>query len=168
MRTEICFTLANEEETQRLGQCLAASHEAWQKCILLLDGELGAGKTTLVRALVRALPGGEGAEVSSPSFNLCNIYPTQPQIAHFDLYRLEDTGPDESLFEWLEHPGTTVIVEWARFVPKEDLPPDVVTLHIEHTNSGRAVRMTLTGRAHDNKEALCSALAAFNPGPCPQ
>jgi len=64
---------------------------------LLLSGALGAGKTTLVRGLVSALPGAELAEVSSPSFNIVNIYPTTPQVAHFDLYRVVGSAPEELL-----------------------------------------------------------------------
>lgn len=133
---------------------------------MLLDGELGAGKTTLVRSLVRELPGGTSAEVSSPSFNICNIYPTHPQVVHFDLYRLEETGPDESLFEWLEHPETTVIIEWARFIHPCDLPSDRITLHLEQTPAGRVLHLDLQGRATDHQDTLCAALAPYHPTPC--
>ncbi len=59
---------------------------------LYLRGTLGSGKTTLTRGLVAALPGGEDAEVASPSFTLCNIYPTRPALLHADLYRMGDNG----------------------------------------------------------------------------
>ena len=67
-----------------------------------MEGELGAGKTTLVRGLVEALPGGQDAEVASPSFNLVNLYPTQPETAHVDLYRCEGAPLDDSCWKCLQ------------------------------------------------------------------
>ena len=51
---------------------------------ILFYGDLGSGKTTFTRGLIEALPGGENAEVSSPSFTLCNSYPTTPSVIHCD------------------------------------------------------------------------------------
>ncbi|MFO7716934.1 MAG: tRNA (adenosine(37)-N6)-threonylcarbamoyltransferase complex ATPase subunit type 1 TsaE [Desulfohalobium sp.] len=166
MPSQFTCTLPDEAATQSLGRCLARCQSSWQGCVMLLDGELGAGKTTLVRALVRELPGGTSAEVSSPSFNICNIYPTRPQVVHFDLYRLEETGPDESLFEWLEQPDTALIIEWARFMHYGDLPHDLITLHIEQTPAGRVVHIGLQGRAEHHQETICAALAHCRPTPC--
>ena len=70
---------------------------------LLLRGPLGSGKTTLTRALVEALPGGDQAEVASPSFTLCNYYPTTPPVMHCDLYRSPGSLPDE-IAEGLDKP----------------------------------------------------------------
>jgi len=92
--------------------------------LLLLDGDLGAGKTTLVRFLVSSLPGGEQAEVSSPSFNILNIYPTQPEVAHFDLYRLQ--GPPEDFWaDILEDENRLRIVEWAKYLNPAQYPNHV-------------------------------------------
>lgn len=70
------IVLRNREETRRMGQWLAAHLPDSGVRALLLRGPLGSGKTTLTSALVQALPGGDAAEVSSPSFTLCNHYPT--------------------------------------------------------------------------------------------
>lgn len=75
--------------------------------VLLLEGALGAGKTTLVREILRAL-GFEGP-VRSPTFNLIHQYDTNPAVAHVDLYRLQDArnlGLEDLLGSML------LIIEW--------------------------------------------------------
>ncbi len=67
--------------------------------VLQLTGDLGAGKTTFVRGFVRALPGGDGVVVQSPTFALARSYPTTPPVHHLDLYRLQDTGTADSVVE---------------------------------------------------------------------
>lgn len=69
---------------------------------LYLYGSLGAGKTTFTRAFVSAFAGAEEAEVASPSFTICNEYPTHPEIFHADLYRLpENIALPEELHDML-------------------------------------------------------------------
>ena len=58
--------------------------------VVLLEGALGAGKTTFVRGFVRALPGGRDVVVQSPTFALARRYATTPPVRHLDLYRLHD------------------------------------------------------------------------------
>jgi tRNA threonylcarbamoyl adenosine modification protein YjeE len=58
--------------------------------VLTLQGTLGAGKTTFVRSLVAALPGGVDVVVQSPTFALLRTYATTPAVHHMDLYRLVD------------------------------------------------------------------------------
>jgi len=84
--------------------------------IVFLRGELGAGKTTFVRMFVENLPGGCNAEVSSPSFNLYNIYPTRPEVIHIDLYRCVDL--EEEVLEYLSREDVWVFVEWCDRLPE--------------------------------------------------
>jgi tRNA threonylcarbamoyladenosine biosynthesis protein TsaE len=101
-------TLQSESDTGRLAEVLARSIGGGQ--VIGLRGDLGAGKTTLVRLLVGAL-GGQEKDVSSPSFTLENEYPVAADrvVQHWDLYRLQVLPP-----ELLEPPAPTVIriVEW--------------------------------------------------------
>lgn len=91
--------------TQAFARDLAATWRAGE--VVLIDGPLGVGKTTLVRALLRAL--GWDGEVRSPTFNLIHVYEVQPPVAHCDLYRVESArglGLEEYLDDHL------VLIEW--------------------------------------------------------
>ena len=76
--------LADEAATRALGARLAALWHAGDT--VLLDGPLGAGKTTLVRGVLEAL--GHGGPVRSPTFNLVQTFDTHPPVMHADLYRV--------------------------------------------------------------------------------
>ncbi|WP_288907514.1 tRNA (adenosine(37)-N6)-threonylcarbamoyltransferase complex ATPase subunit type 1 TsaE [uncultured Desulfovibrio sp.] len=88
-------TLHSLADTRRLGRLLAAGLRELGPVALLLRGPLGSGKTTLTAALTAALPGGDLAEVGSPSFTICNYYPTTPPVLHADLYRSPGSPPEE-------------------------------------------------------------------------
>ncbi len=134
--------------TKQLGQYLADILPTCQPMpALLLDGELGAGKTTLTRELVLHLPGGEQAEISSPTFTLVNIYPTCPQVAHFDLYRLEHSGFDQDLEDILFDASFLVIMEWSCFLPDFLLPENRLHLHFTTAGNSRQVRCKASGRS---------------------
>lgn len=123
------FTLPTLEHTQGLARCFAqcgAATNAWP--VLLMQGQLGAGKTTFVRALVLALPGGVQAEVSSPSFTLLHLYPTTPEMGHFDLYRNEGLGFGPDLEEILLDPHHFCVVEWAQYLPQTSWPDEYIFL----------------------------------------
>ncbi len=97
------LVLSTPEETMRMGGILGRVLASSPQVSLLMYGNLGAGKTTMVRGLAASLPGGEQAEVASPSFNIYNLYPTRPEIAHVDLYRLEEMGSDDDLLDFFFH-----------------------------------------------------------------
>ncbi len=134
------FTLNNKEQTCTLAQCLV-------HCLLglksyptvLLKGELGAGKTALIREIVRTLPGGDVAEISSPSFNLVNHYPTLPPVSHFDLYRLEQTGLDPDLEEEILSEDRLILVEWGNHLPEHLHPENSLQLALNICPPGREI-----------------------------
>ncbi len=129
--SEIRLSLRSLDDTRRFGQALALSMTRVQPGALLLYGDLGAGKTTLTRAIVEALPGGGLAEISSPSFTICNIYCTAPVVHHFDLYRLEPGTSDEALGESLDDLAVLTIVEWPDRMAKRDQPDDGLVCRLE-------------------------------------
>lgn len=128
--------LADESATEILGQDLAAALRAGD--VLALNGDLGAGKTTLARALVRALADDQQLEVPSPTFTLVQAYDTRIPIQHFDLYRLAAPDElDELGFEEAISLGA-VIVEWPDKAGNR-LPADAIMIDIAHDGPGRSV-----------------------------
>ena len=101
--------------------------------VLALEGELGAGKTTFVRALVEAL-GGAANAVSSPTFMLLNVYATpRMPVFHLDAYRVGGADDFEAIgFDELLAQRGLVIVEWASRV-RDLLPPKRLDIGIEST-----------------------------------
>lgn len=100
--------------------------------VVLLRGDMGAGKTTLVRALARGLGVARPERVCSPTYTICMIHPGQVSLAHVDLFRLGEDGPvGSAAFEalGLEHdelpgPDTVLAVEWSEMwsdPPKQHL-----------------------------------------------
>jgi tRNA threonylcarbamoyladenosine biosynthesis protein TsaE len=134
--------LENEAATARLG--VAIAHELRPGEAVCLSGPLGAGKSTLARALVRALTAPD-EDVPSPTFTLAQFYDGKGlKIAHFDLYRLTD--PDEAyeigLDEALDE-GAAVI-EWPERLAGR-LPPDRLDVEIAIVGLGRVARLTPHG-----------------------
>jgi tRNA threonylcarbamoyladenosine biosynthesis protein TsaE len=150
--------LPDEAATLALGRALALALPARAPYpVLLLDGGLGAGKTTLVRGLVEALPGGHEAEVASPSFNIVNYYPTTPPVAHFDLYRLEGLPPGEDFHDALDDPGLFLVAEWAQYLPPAHRPAESLFLSLRPVDTGREARLAAIGPA---AQAFLDALVA--------
>jgi tRNA threonylcarbamoyladenosine biosynthesis protein TsaE len=138
--------LNDTQATENLGLLLARSLPPDAGGLaLLMEGQLGCGKTTFTRGFVHALPGGNLAEVSSPSFTIVNYYPTKPPVAHFDLYRLEGAGPEEELLESLSSGDLLVIVEWAEYLAHEYWPQEYLHLCWRIPDKGREVRMEAKG-----------------------
>jgi tRNA threonylcarbamoyladenosine biosynthesis protein TsaE len=109
------FHLPDDAATAALGAGLAA--ELTPGDVVLLQGPLGAGKTALARAMLRALAGDEDLEVPSPSFALVQPYTIGARsVLHADLYRLAD-GREVAELGLLEDPDSIVLVEWPERAP---------------------------------------------------
>ncbi|GAB5468584.1 MAG: hypothetical protein Kilf2KO_16140 [Rhodospirillales bacterium] len=134
------FHLPDPEATQRLAEAMAPLLRPGD--VLLLAGKLGAGKSSFARALIRALPGQDGAErsdeeVPSPTFTLVQIYERRPApVWHLDLYRLSQP---EEIYElgWEEALGEAILlVEWPERLGF--LQPDAaLTLDLQSEGVGR-------------------------------
>lgn len=135
--------LADEAATERLGAALAARLRP--RDVVALEGGLGAGKTTLARAILRAAAHDPELIVPSPTFTLVEIYET-PGASwwHFDLYRLEQP---EQVFElgWEEARAEGVaLVEWPERLGAL-LPRERLTVRLAIEGEGR--RATLEGES---------------------
>ncbi len=133
-------------ETSAPGETEAIGEELGRRLrkgdLVLLKGELGAGKTTFVRGMARGT--GSSAAVASPTFQLVRIYPGKLQLAHVDLYRIEngtelaDVGLDE-----LADDGA-VVVEWGDRIEV----PDAALIEIEHLGGDRRLIRTKRDLRH--------------------
>lgn len=133
--------LADEAATRALGVWLAGRLRTQAGGVLYLEGDLGAGKTTLARALLREL-GVEGV-IRSPTYTLVEPYETGGRrILHLDLYRLNDPLELENLGLADDPPATTLwLVEWpARAAGL--LPPADMTIRLALDGAGRRAELS--------------------------
>ncbi|UEX90736.1 tRNA (adenosine(37)-N6)-threonylcarbamoyltransferase complex ATPase subunit type 1 TsaE [Staphylococcus ratti] len=121
--------------------------------VILLEGDLGAGKTTLSQMVGRAL--GVTRTINSPTFNIIKSYQgTHLAFHHMDCYRLEDSDEDLGFDEYFEDEAVTMI-EWSQFI--QDFLPEVflkLTIHVED-NHARTIQIDASGAHYVQiKEAL--------------
>ena len=120
--------------------------------VVCLEGGLGAGKTLFVQSMARTL--GVQGEVTSPTFNLMNIYEGFCPTVHFDLYRLttEEELEDIGFYEYTDFPEGIVLIEWAEKFP-EALPENYVKIEIEKIKDARNMRrvnFSCVGEEHED------------------
>jgi tRNA threonylcarbamoyladenosine biosynthesis protein TsaE len=130
----IALTLASPAQTRKLARALAVRLRP--PALITVEGDLGAGKTTLVREVLRAR-GVRGA-ITSPSFTLAQSYHGRDGelLHHLDLYRLS-RGADADLFAWDDYLGPDAItfVEWP-VAGSDALPSAGLRIELEHRTPG--------------------------------
>ena len=143
MPTTVSFGLMNEAALRRFAETVAFIVRPGDT--ITLHGDLGAGKTTFARALIRAVLGDAEAEVPSPTFTLVQTYDAgRMSIAHFDLYRLTDAceidelGLDDALARGI------ALVEWPERAAGR-LPADRLEIHIGEAAGPDERAISLTG-----------------------
>ena len=158
-------TLADPDATERLGAALGSL--LFPGSVVALDGELGAGKTHLVRGICAGLGVANLAVVNSPTFVLIQEYCGRLPVFHFDAYRL--TSPREfaelGVEEYFSAAGVCCI-EWASRVA-EFLPADRLSVRLEHAGSGRVARLSAPAGRHAGLLFLPARLTATLPPPLP-
>ena len=138
--------LPDADATARLGQRMAQLVQPGD--VLLLEGQIGAGKTHFARSLIQtrlaALDRRE--DIPSPTFTLVQVYDAAPEIWHADLYRL--THPDEAIELGLEEAFDTAIclIEWPDRLA-ELAPRKALTLRFELADAGASRLVTFLGDA---------------------
>lgn len=137
------FDLTDSAHTDRLGEALARSRPP--QAVMYLQGDLGAGKSTLARALLREL-GVQGA-IRSPTYTLVERYPLADggEAWHLDLYRIAD--PEELEYLGLDSGEVTLwLVEWAER-GRGGLPAPDLAVQLEWNGSGRRAQLTAASEA---------------------
>jgi tRNA threonylcarbamoyladenosine biosynthesis protein TsaE len=147
--------LADENATQLLGIELAAVCGAG--AVIYFYGDLGAGKTTLIRGFLRGL--GFAGRVKSPTYTLVEPYEIDTQkIFHFDLYRVQNSRELE-FFGWQDYfiPQAICLVEWPQNAG-ELLPCPDVSCYIMSSSTGRQIRLEASSpHGHQILERLALA-----------
>ncbi len=133
------FETASEDETIELGRRIAS--ELPSRAVILLIGNLGAGKTTLAKGIVEGLGAVAADEVSSPTFTLIHEY--SPRVCHIDLYRLETAAEVATLgLDELFDRDAVVLIEWGERFP-EIMPEDRIEIRLEpRGDQGREILVT--------------------------
>ena len=147
----------SEKQTQRLGFALGACLREGD--VVLLQGEMGAGKSVLTRAAARGL-GVEGP-VPSPTFTILNIHDGRAmKLYHFDLYRLEgeDALYEMGLDEFIPARDGASLIEWPQMAA-EAMPSDHLAIDIRYANDGLAREITLTPMGALDKKRIDEILS---------
>lgn len=136
------FFLENEELTKKLGRQIGSS--LFPGAVICLNGDLGAGKTTMTKSIAQML--GIEEDITSPTFTIVNEY-TDGKIPlyHFDVYRI---GSSEEMYdigfeEYIDSMGICII-EWSNII-EDILPKERLELFISYEKEGRLARVTPYG-----------------------
>jgi len=144
----------SEQQQEAIGSALAT--ECPRGFIIYLQGDLGAGKTTLVRGFMRGL--GYDGSVKSPTYTLMEPYRIgEASYCHIDLYRLADAGELEYLgLRDLLDEGATLLVEWPERGQGELPLPDLL-IRIEHLQQGR--NLEFLAKTERGEQLMSGAIA---------
>lgn len=131
------YSTQSAEDTIAYGRTLAEHLKPGD--VICLFGDLGAGKTTLIKGIVGALTPANPDTVCSPTFAYMNIYPGATPVFHFDLYRLEDSEAFLSLgFEEYLFGQGICCIEWSERI-EAILPPYTQRITLEHAGEVKRI-----------------------------
>ena len=132
------YRTASEEETIALGEQLA--RELPRRGVVLLIGNLGAGKTTLAKGIVHGRGAAEHDDVSSPTFTLIHEFGADAGVYHIDLYRLEEARQVATLgLDELFERDALVLIEWGERFP-ELMPPERTEIYLRASSGNHDER----------------------------
>lgn len=130
MENRVTINSLSSEDTMNIGKMI--SQIVPNGATILLCGDLGAGKTTLVRGIAQGLNIKE--VVQSPTFNIMKIYfKGDRPLIHIDAYRLADNDVDIGLDEYIGYETGITVIEWPQFIEKL-LPEQLIKISIFNVN----------------------------------
>lgn len=143
---------ASAAETKYVGFELGLLLKDEPHVVILLDGEMGSGKTTLAQGIAEGY--GITDIVNSPTFTIMKKYQTKDLMQtfyHLDLYRLQEVGNDFDLEEYIDGSGM-VVIEWP-FQVTEFMPEDYLLINIKKIDENQR-ELVLTCEGHPCKRAV--------------
>ncbi|HEY3738593.1 MAG TPA: tRNA (adenosine(37)-N6)-threonylcarbamoyltransferase complex ATPase subunit type 1 TsaE [Bryobacteraceae bacterium] len=136
------------EETRERGRAIA--RELPSKAVVLLIGDLGAGKTTLTQGIIEGLGAASHEEVASPTFTLIHEY-SPPRVYHIDLYRLDTEQEVATLgLDELFDRDAIVLIEWGERFPRL-MPHDRIEIRLEHVPGEDDARRIHVSHPHQSE-----------------
>ena len=135
-------SVKNENDMVKLGRRIGDRLRGGE--VIELIGDVGAGKTTLVKGIGQGL--GIDDDVQSPSFTISRVYGARDglELHHYDFYRLSDAGVMSfELAESVQQPRAVTVVEWADTV-QDVLPVDRIVIRLAYTPDGRGRELTMS------------------------
>ena len=144
-----CFNTSTSDETIKLGEKIGKVLKEGD--VVLLDGDLSAGKTTITKGIGLSL--GVKKIINSPTFTIVKTYSGDINLYHLDLYRLDGLNNDFDLEEYIEADGVTVI-EWPHQVD-ELIPSEYLEIKLfKLDNDERRIEVRGIGKKYIEKEDL--------------
>jgi len=136
--------VSNEQDMILLGEKLGGLLQGGM-CILL-EGDLGAGKTTMTKGIGKGL--GVTRVINSPTFTILKTYHGRLTLNHFDAYRLEDSDDDLGFEDIFAEDDAVSVIEWPRYI-EDILPKESLLVTIHKDGDGREVTFTPTGTLYE-------------------
>ncbi|MGT2866147.1 tRNA (adenosine(37)-N6)-threonylcarbamoyltransferase complex ATPase subunit type 1 TsaE [Streptococcus fryi] len=134
------FETRNEDELIMLGTLIGQKVRSGQ--VIVLTGDLGAGKTTLTKGIGKGL--GVQQMIKSPTYTIVREYEGNLPLYHLDVYRLGDDPDSIDLDDFIYAEGVTVI-EWGQLLG-DALPNDYLEITLTKTDDGRSLSFRATGK----------------------
>lgn len=141
------ITISSSEEMINLGYKIGSSLEA--NMVLALEGDLGAGKTTMTKGIAKGL--GITEIINSPTFTIMKIHEGRLTLYHMDVYRLSNDSGDDDLEEFL-YQGGVAVIEWASNFPNI-LPDEYLLINI-FTNADATRTVVLEANSPKYEEII--------------
>jgi tRNA threonylcarbamoyladenosine biosynthesis protein TsaE len=152
------FLSTSVDQTIRLGKAIGTSAQGGE--VIALIGELGTGKTHLIKGIAQGLTAGEvdantNERVTSPTFTLMQEYAGRLTLYHIDAYRLEDARQLEALgFDELCEAGGVIVVEWADRVWPLVADYDPISIYLEYASGEQERKIRIENISSEMKEQL--------------